>query len=48
VEKGQATDVMDREYDIGRFAILFTLPMGHFHREAEDIHNRSFKVMSRE
>jgi hypothetical protein len=39
---------LDREYVIVRFAMLVALPKGDFHREAEDIQNRWFKVLCQE
>jgi hypothetical protein len=39
---------LDREYFIFRFVMLVALPKGDFHWEAEDIHNRWFKVLCHE
>jgi len=38
----------DTEYDIVRCAMLFALPKGNFHQEAEDIHNQLFEVLCHE
>jgi hypothetical protein len=38
----------DREYVIVRFVMLSALPKGDFHPEAEDIHNRWFKLLCQE
>jgi hypothetical protein len=36
---------LDREYVIVRIAMLFALPNGDFHGEAEDIQNQRFGVL---
>jgi len=38
----------DIEYVIIRFVMLLALPKVHFHREADDIHNRWFKAWCQE